>query len=158
MGAEPSREVLGEVVGRVLEEAAFVFTEAVDEAPPFEGPVIEARLRYGDEGEGEIRLAAEPRFAATLAANLLGSEPDDPEAAERAMDAVGELLNMVSGVLVAELHGPEAPTALGVPSVTRVSAEEHERDLREAACRVTFVEEAGHRIDAAALRRVGGGT
>ncbi len=151
MSADPSPELLAGVVTRTLEEAAFVFAERADAAAPFGGDVIEARLSYAGPRAGEIRIAATPAFASMLAANLLGTEPDDPGAAARGMDAVGELLNMVCGVLVSELFGPEATCRLGVPAVGRLVPESYEAGIAASPCRVTLVEEGGQRIDASAI-------
>jgi hypothetical protein len=156
MGVDLSPELLARIVGRTLEEAAFVFAETSQDAAPFEGTVIEARMGYSGPSTGEIRLAAAPAFAATLAANLLGTEPDDPEATSREMDAVGELLNMVCGMLVPELFGPHAAYRLDIPAVLRLTAEEHEARITANPCRVTLVEEGGQRIDAFALVSTGG--
>jgi CheY-specific phosphatase CheX len=147
MTAEPSSELLAQVVGRTLEQAAFVFAERADEAVPFAGTVIQARLGYFGPRTGEIRLATSTAFAATLAANLLGTEPDDPEAAGRDLDAVGELLNMVAGALLCELFGQQTTCRLGIPAVARTSPTAHETAIA-GTCQVTFVDESGHRIDA----------
>jgi len=145
--SQPSREMLAATLGRTLEEAAFLFVEAEEHPPPFQGAVLEARLRYAGDHAGELILAMEPALAAFLAANLLGE--DEAEAA-RSADAVGELLNMAAGMLAVELFGPDQSCRLGVPEVREVSAEDHLRAFDEATCAVSLVEEAGRRIDVAA--------
>lgn len=151
MGAEPSAQTLAEVLGKTLEDAAFVFAEAAESAPPFAEDVVEARLGYSGPAEGEIRLAAGVAFADTLAANLLGADPGDPEAVDRGKEAIGELLNMICGILVVRSFGSETECRLGVPSVRVVAASEYEATLPGAGSRVTMLEEEGHRIDAASF-------
>ena len=153
MAAEVSRELLAETLGSALEEAAFVFAEDTGEPPSFEGRVIEARLSFVGPQEGELVLAVAPRFASMVAANLLGEDEGGAEATGDDGDAVGEMLNMIAGTFVVELFGEE-PCRLGLPRVSQVSGEEHERTLAAATAASTMVDEDGNRIDLAL--RVGG--
>jgi len=151
MPAELTPQLVGKVVGRALEDAAFVFTEAAGDAGPFQGPVVEARMRFcGPDGSapGEMRLAANPEVAAMLAANLLGEEPGSAEAGGRGPDAISELLNICCGVLARDLFGPEAVCSLGVPQVSQRPAEEYAPEFESVGCRVSLVTEEGGRLDA----------
>jgi len=145
-----SPEVLGDVLARTLEEAAFVFAESTVAPPPHDDALVEARLAYVGAHRGELALAAPASLAATFAANLLGEDEGGAETTGDDEDAVGEILNMVAGALVVELFGADAPTRLGVPRVRRISAEEHARALRGAAAVATLVEEEGRRVDLSA--------
>jgi hypothetical protein len=145
-------ERLAAIVVRTLEDAAFVLAEpAGDAGEPFEGEVLEARLGWGGTDPGELRVAMGPALAASIAANLLGVD----EAPERAEDALGELVNMATGALVAELFGDADPPRLELPRVVRRRAAEHAGERREAAVAVTLVEEEGRRIEARVVRRGG---
>lgn len=146
----PSAELLGDVLGRTLEEAAFVFAEARPRPPPHAGALVEARLAYAGPHRGELVLAAPVSLAATIAANLLGEDEGGAETTGDDEDAVGELLNMVAGALVVELFGAGAATRLGLPRVRRVSPEDHDRALRAATAVATLVEEEGRRVDLSA--------
>ena len=112
MGSDDLTEILARTLGQVLEEAAFVFGEATDDPPPLCGPVLQARLAYDGDHQGELVLAAPHELAATLAANLLGEEEGGAAMTGDDADAVGELLNMIAGSLLVELHGPEARCSL----------------------------------------------
>jgi len=151
MPAELTPDRLAELAAGTLEEAAFVFTERADPPPPFPGSVLEARLQYDGPSRGEIALRATPEFAAGLAANLLGSEPGDPETARRSADALGEIVNMLAGAVVLELFGPVAQTRIGVPSV---------RECPGAAvpggCLTHLTTEEGERLDVCVRPRSGG--
>ena len=149
-------EILARTLGQVLEEAAFVFAEATDDPPPLAGPVLQARLAYGGEHRGELVLAAPHELAATLAANLLGEDEGGAAMTGDDEDAVGELLNMIAGTLLVELHGPEARCSLGLPRVALVPADQHERELAQADVVASVLEEEGRRIDLSA--RFGAGS
>lgn len=147
MPAEISSSLLARNLGQTLEEAAFVFAEAVDDPPPFDDDVITARLSYSGAHAGELLLASPHGLAATLAANLLGEEEGGASVTGDDVDAVGELLNMIAGSLVLDLFGPEAGCKLGLPRVERVSADDYGRELGKAHAVATLVEEEGRRID-----------
>ena len=149
MSVELESQLLAEVVGQTLEDATFTFTEVTGNAAPFDGDVIEARLGYDGPASGEIRLASGTAFADALAANLLGVEPDSAEAASRGAEAIGEMLNMVCGVLLVRWFGHEVACRLGLPMVRVVPAATYEAGLAGAASRVSLVDESGQRIDAA---------
>jgi hypothetical protein len=146
MTAEPSRELLAQTLGSALEEAAFVFAEDTAEPPAFEGRVIEARLSFSGPKDGELVLAVAPRFASMVAANLLGEDEGGAEATGDDSDAVGELLNMIAGTFVVELFG-EATCRLGLPRVSQVPSEGHERAVAAADAASTMVDEDGNRVD-----------
>jgi CheY-specific phosphatase CheX len=143
-------DVLARTLSQVLEEAAFLFAEATPAPPPLGGAVLEARLSFMGDHEGELVLAAPPELCATLAANLLGEDEGGAAATGDDEDAVGELLNMVAGAVLVELYGPDARCLLGLPRVARVAAGQHEGELARADVVATLVEEEGRRIDLSA--------
>jgi len=144
--SQPTAAQLAGVLGRTLDEAAFVFTEAAESPPPFTGSILEARIRYDGPASGELCLATGPELAATLAANLLGAEESEVTPALR-RDAVGELLNMVVGVFVAEVFGEASRWRLGVPRVRELAAAAYQAGCAEHLCGAQLLEEGGRRID-----------
>ena len=107
---------LGEVAKAVLGDAAFLFCDDVPaSAGPMEGRLAEATIRFEGPTAGSITLRLPWQVAMEAAANLLGTELDDPEAEENALAAVGELLNMISGSALQRWFGASASWALGVP-------------------------------------------
>ena len=152
MAGELSAEMLAEILAGTLEEAAFVFTEVADPAPPFEGDVLQARLTYAGAHQGELLLALSADFAVSLAGNLLGEEE---EASGREQDATGELLNMIAGTVATELFGHDAGCKLGLPSVARVAPKAHLAELAKATAVASVVDEEGRRIDLSATVREG---
>jgi CheY-specific phosphatase CheX len=147
MAAVLTVDLLARVLGSTLEEAAFVFADSTDDAPPHEGPLVEARLAFTGAFDGELALVAPAALAATLAANLLGEDEGGAAATGDDEDAMGELLNMIAGVLAAELFGENGAFELGLPRVRRVGPEEQARAAAGALAVATLVEEDGRRID-----------
>jgi hypothetical protein len=150
--AEIAPDRLAELLARTLEEAAFVFTEPADPAPPFDAPVLEARLDFEGPSRGELAMTVTPAFARGLAANLLGLEPGDADIELRAGDALGEIVNMLAGAVVLELFGPAAQSRIGVPSVRQLP----EAPARGAGASVSLMTEEGERLDAAVRPLPGG--
>ncbi len=117
----PTSELLTEVLGQVLQDAAFMFAEPADEPEAWEGPVLAASLAFEATVGGSLRLIAGERACVELAANMLGVDPADPEAAGSGAAALGELCNVVGGAFVTRLFGTQVPSALGLP-MTEVGA------------------------------------
>lgn len=67
-----------------------------------------------------LELVAGKGFALTLAANLLGTGPDDPTAEQQANDSVKELMNVTAGTIIPSL--PDFPAAGYEMSIPRVGA------------------------------------
>jgi hypothetical protein len=64
---------------------------------------------------GRVRLVASRRFSMTLAGNVLGVTPADPDAAEKADDCFKELLNVVVGALMPRLAAAGDDYKLSLP-------------------------------------------
>lgn len=113
---------LEQVTRTVLETAVFLFCDRPTGVPePHQGDVIEAVIRFDAPVSGRIALRLPHHLGLEAAANLLGVEPDDPDAQDGARAAVAELLNMVSGAALKEWFGASATWALGVPATTEVA-------------------------------------
>lgn len=121
-------DIVQDAAVRVLEDAAFVFTSAMsqDEPNPLqqERKVVSAHLDIA--GKACVGLACSLCFAGTVAADLLGAESDAPMPTRKCIDAIGELLNMLSGVLYRQWLGSDANEGLlGLPVVALVSYQDH---------------------------------
>ena len=116
MAEHPAVDI-GPVVRQILEEAAFIFAEPAEDDAPLESPTIRAHLDFHGPRGGRLLLNASPEFAVLLAANLLGVEPDEPDALARRQGAVGEILNMIAGALMETLFGDEVTVHLGIPEI-----------------------------------------
>jgi hypothetical protein len=113
----PDVDTLGNVVGSVFEESAFVFTEpcAQPAEPLREGWVAE--VCFASPVQGCFRLSVSTELAVALCAGLLGQEPDDPGVNEGGSDAIGEVANMVVGALLPAWLGDSVEYELGTPKV-----------------------------------------
>ncbi|MEZ5063427.1 MAG: hypothetical protein R3B81_01780 [bacterium] len=155
MSVDPSLDVLLATTARVLEEAAFIFSEPASPASPPTGSVVEATMTFAVTDQpghhGSLMLSASPGFGTALAANLLGVEPDDPDVTARGAEALCELLNIVAGCLMEEWF-PDAPGCrLGIPSARTVAATEHEARRAGAPVSGSLLSEDAERIDCAAF-------
>ncbi|MFZ5441110.1 MAG: chemotaxis protein CheX [Myxococcota bacterium] len=124
MSAALTAEPLAEVTRTVLEEASFLFCDALaPDAEPWRGRIAEATLSFEGPCDGALTLRLPWALAREAAANLLGCEPDDPELDASALAAAGELLNMISGSALAAWFGAGARWTLGVPSTRALEGE-----------------------------------
>lgn len=115
-----SASLLRKVVERTLLESAFMMTSAG--APGGDPPALRVRIDYAGPEPGELDVACDAAFARALAANLLGLEPDDADVDEAAPAALGELSNILAGLLV-HLAWPDAGCRLGLPRPVPVPAD-----------------------------------
>jgi hypothetical protein len=113
----PDPDKLLEAIAEALQTMAFVTIEPLTEPVPagerlciiqtFSGPV-----------RGQFQLDAPRALGALIAANLLASEPDAPEAQAKAEDALREVTNVTAGLMLRSLCGPEQMPQMTVPIVT----------------------------------------
>lgn len=114
-----SAELLGQITSSILEEAAFFLSHRSSTPPPWPAQVLEARIAFNGSRRGVMRLTATEPFALVVAANLLGIEPDDKEASQQQKPALGELINIVCGAVVAQWLGTTQVCQLGLPEVSQ---------------------------------------
>lgn len=114
-----------QVVGRVLEETAYLFTDEIEECdiPDVQEWEAEGVKLFFTEHNGTrcgaVHLWVTKGFASLAASNMLGIDEDDEQAIEKGMDALREILNVILGNLLTEVYGEEPvfdinlPTSLG---------------------------------------------
>jgi CheY-specific phosphatase CheX len=112
---EPSAELLTDLLGRVLQESAFIFAEPDDEPSAWRGTVLTARIAFESTRGGSMRLLTTLPAAAEIAANMLGIDPGE-EADANGRAAVSELLNVLGGAFLTRYFGTAVPSQLGLPS------------------------------------------
>jgi CheY-specific phosphatase CheX len=149
MVSKPTRERLGALVSGLLESAAFVFTEIVEDKPWASGDILGARVTLEHGERAELSLCLPSDLAPELAANLLALESDSEEARSSAGDAVGELANMLAGTLAVEVFGRDVVCKIGVPRVAPEAAADHDHHFGLAVCHVALQTDNGQRVDAA---------
>jgi len=118
-------EALSKVSVRILEEAAFLFSDdlAPADRPDASWEPIGASLHFeGSEDTGHIQVWADPAMVRSLASNMLGLDEDDPESSVHVKDALKEFLNMVLGNVLTEVWGTGPVFHLSIPALLEASA------------------------------------
>ncbi len=152
MDNKHKQDVLRRTVMDTLEDAAFIFTEPADDAPPewTEDTILRAELPFSGEAAGSLIIGSSSEPTVELAANLLGIEPDDEDAQAMRADALGEILNIIGGIIIEAWFGTEADVQLGVPDVQTVNVAEYESKMTSTDCSFSLITEEGLRIDGGA--------
>lgn len=106
------------VISRVLEDAAFVFTDQLDvqdipDAVSWDADGVS--LTFEGYRRGELHMWASDGFARIAAANMLGIDVSEEGAREKGMDALKEILNMIVGNLLSAMFGDEPVFDLAIP-------------------------------------------
>jgi hypothetical protein len=120
----PSRELLLEAVGEALQTMAFICPELPTSTvpEPATSECLSIRWFGSDSGGGHLQLATPRSFGELLAVNILALEPGTPEVARRAMDALLELCNIVTGGLLVRLsQSPDDALEMGLPQTSVLS-------------------------------------
>ena len=140
-------ELLQEVTGQILEEAAFVFSEQEEsEWPPGES-IFQASIPFTGEFDGTMTVAAGEAFVSSLAANLLGLDFGDEATPSQGKDAIGEILNIVGGALLGRWFGSDHTYNMGVPTVIECDAETHQKTVDGASVWLIMLCDEEHRLD-----------
>jgi hypothetical protein len=147
-------ERLGTVVAELLESAVFIFAEDAAITPWDASVLWSAHLEMEHEEKVDLALCVPKELGLTLAANLLGLEPDEEDAKQGLCDAVGEMANMLAGILAVDLFGGDVVCRISVPQTAEETGAEHDAHAAKAFCRVALKTEDGQRLDAC-LTKVG---
>ena len=152
MTPEEYAEVLGDVSSKVLEDAAFLFTEPAEGSQTWDGDVVEVQLKLSGDRNGTLMMAAPKSLGLELAANLLGVEPGEETDIERPAEAaLSEMLNMIAGALAAGWFGEKAVCRIGVPEAKTLTGAAHESASEGCTCSVSLVTEEGDPIELAGV-------
>jgi CheY-specific phosphatase CheX len=91
--------------------------EDASSMPLAEHGFLTGTVRFVGEAQGEVTLAFSPHLSLQLAATLLGSDMDAEHPPEAINDAIGELVNIVTGNLQSKLCDANLPSEVGLPEV-----------------------------------------
>jgi hypothetical protein len=113
-------EIATQTISRILGEAAFIFTDNLDQNAKPDGASWDAdgvALQFfGASGTGgELRMWVSSGFACYAAANMLGLDADSDDARQKGTDALKELLNMIVGNFITAAYGDIPVFELGLP-------------------------------------------
>lgn len=107
-----------ETLGEALETMAFVSLTPMDEPGACPPGALLVSVRFSGPIRGAVELVASGAFGVMLAGNILGTTPDDPDAAQGGPDALKELMNVVCGVLIKKsARSPDAVFEMAVPRI-----------------------------------------
>lgn len=110
------------IFSEVLANLAFMFDDGDDDQETLPGTVwLQTTIRYSGAAAGTLVFRCSRDFAALLAANLLGVDPDTENASAQSEDATKEFMNIVCGQLVTALHGTEEVFNLDIPEVVELT-------------------------------------
>lgn len=110
------RQILFDTARRILQQAAFAFTDdPEDGGQEPAGAFMACSVAFNGPFHGAMALASGERLASVLAANMLGVDEDDPDAHRKKSDALGEILNMICGNVLPAIAGTRAEFAITAP-------------------------------------------
>ena len=133
---EATTTLLHDVTREVLEDAAFLMTEPASDEVTWSDRLTRASVAFRGPMSGKLSLVAGEELLVAVAADMLGVTPDDADAHSHAEAALAELANIVAGSLMAKLFGTTMIVQLGVPELSRETAELAAAAAREGAVRI----------------------
>jgi two-component system, chemotaxis family, chemotaxis protein CheY len=131
------------VFSHVLETFAFSFpepAEALEVGGEFDEELVCATISFSGAVSGTLSVAAPAPLCSELAANILGLEPQDPDAMLKGPDTLGEIANIAAGHLATRID-PHGHTHLHPPVVARMEQLEWSRTRDSGDARAYMVEE-----------------
>lgn len=104
MQPDPTRhEAMIATFQESLDTMAFVPLDPAEPDALPAGKALLVTMDFKGPVTGQVALVVPEHFAHTLAANFLGTEPDDPEADMKAADSIKELVNVTVGAMMPRL-------------------------------------------------------
>ena len=142
-----TEDMLRETAQLILEEAAFVFTEPVEEPSPWEETPVLGRIAFRGPRPGTLYAAATADFCMGLAANLLGDEVENLSLEAEGLGALGETLNMMCGSLTTKMFGDQEVCELGIPETGNAVEGDAASVWDRADCRISLETDEAQRMD-----------
>jgi len=112
---------LSATISEVIEELALVVVEEPETRPEF-SPDTVAWIEVTGSITGQIIVRCRRELGILLASNLLGIDPEDAQAQEKASDAIGEMLNVICGNLITNFFGAEKTFNVSIPRVADIES------------------------------------
>lgn len=139
-------DALSETLIQSLETMAFLPAEPVEGCVDMPKDPVSASLRFSGNLSGRIRLIASRDFTLVLASSVLGTDPSDTDAHEKADDCLKELVNVVAGALMPKVARSENDRiTLSLPVIDPVQIEKMNHGFEnDSTTRVFDVD--GHRL------------
>lgn len=120
------------IVGDILKEAVTETFETMISIPlqmddlsemPISQPgQLTGTVKFKGKANGQVTLAFSRNLTILVAARLTGGNLEDEYSEEILRDAIGEIVNIVTGNLQSRLHDAGLESEVGLPEVTRPSS------------------------------------
>lgn len=118
------QDALCETLIQSLETMAFLPAEPVEEIVEMPTDPVTASLKFSGDFSGKIRVITSRHFSLVLAASVLGTDPSDADAHEKADDCLKELVNVIAGALMPRIARSENDQILlSLPSIDPIHIE-----------------------------------
>jgi chemotaxis protein CheX len=112
------KDSLLDSASEVFETMAFMALEEItDEAPEMEDTTLLGTITFKGPLEGCLGIGCGFNCARAIAANMLGTDPDEEMTDADVDDAIGEVANMVMGALKSRIQDEVGNVEVSIPSV-----------------------------------------
>lgn len=117
-------DLLKEAVVQTFEMMVSVSLEMDDSSmlPLAEQERLTGSVKFTGQTSGQVTLAFSSHLSLLIAARLLGGNLEDEYSPEAIRDAIGELVNIVTGNLQSRLYDAGLPSEVGLPEVRLLPA------------------------------------
>ncbi|HLP42174.1 MAG TPA: chemotaxis protein CheX [Fibrobacteria bacterium] len=142
-GSEEIAALAGRVLAEILERQAFLFADPGDpeNIPAPEDECVSVRMTFRGHAEGCLRIFMPRSLGVELAANVLGTETDDPLANKEALDACKELLNVVCGNILTTIWGTTPVFDLSIPECELITGSAFLEEIKRDAAGLFLVDD-----------------
>lgn len=144
--SEPSTIDMRQAMVQVAEEAAYAFVDEPRALVDWPNEILVAQIEVHVPYCGELMLAAVPAWCAWMAASFEGHDEPQQESIAKRNDALGELLNIMCGILIGEEGNTTPRPSFGIPRVEVVERRRLDELLSIASRHVVLEAEFGHPI------------
>jgi len=148
------RESVLEGAKEVFETMIFMALEEIeDQAWEMEDVTLLGTITFKGSLEGCLSICCGMNCARTIAANMLGMEPDEEISEDDINDAVGEVANMVMGAVKARIQDEVRNVEVSIPSVVQGMELKNSLGERASGLVINASLEAEHNIRFSLLYR-----
>lgn len=120
---EMKTDSLTTVFSEVLASLAFMFTDDEEAATSTEDQWLETTICYDGPAAGMLRFRCTREFSISLSANLLGMDPEEPDAESNADDAAKEFMNIICGQFITTEYGTGDVFNITIPEIKELPEE-----------------------------------
>lgn len=142
-GSTDVAALAGRIFAEVLERQAFLFADPADpeDVPTPAEECLSVRMAFRGHAAGRLAIFVPRSLGVELAANVLGTDADDPLADEKALDACKELLNVVCGNVLTAIWGTSPVFDLSIPECAPMTGSAFLEEINGNAEGLFLVEE-----------------